>query len=73
MKKELYDDKEIPNERCTAIQNEIYSFLFPLITKYVDEGYSVRDLNYIMLDVAKRVEVQFLLSNLNLENLKIRK
>jgi hypothetical protein len=73
MKKELYDEKEIPNERCVAIQNEVYSFLFPLITKYVDEGYSVRDLNYVMLDVAKRVEVQFLLSSLNLENLKIRK
>ena len=67
---ELYDEKEVPTEKCRQVQEEIYSFLFPLITKYVGEGLSVRNLNYVMLDVAKRIEAQFLLSNLNLNNLK---
>ena len=67
---ELYDDKEIPTELCNRIQEEIYSFMFPLTTKYVGQGIPVRQLNLVLMDVSKRIEAQFLLANLNLNNLK---
>lgn len=70
-KEAIFNDEFSPNETAVKMADEISTFLMPLYQRWVvREGLSPRQLSYVVNDVNKLMEAQFLLSVIGIENIK---
>lgn len=68
----MFDDDFTPSEEACKLADDISTFLVPIYQKWVtNHNLSPRQISYIVNDVNKLVESQFLLSKIDLNNLTI--
>lgn len=71
-KEAIFNDEFTPNATAIKMADEISTFLMPLYQKWViREKLSPRQLSYVVNDVNKLIESQFLLSAVGVENIKL--
>lgn len=74
MFEKLYDENFIPTETGNQVADDISSFLAPLYQRWIGKGLSPREMSYIVNDINKVMESQFLLTFIDptrIEKMKI--
>jgi len=68
----IFEDDFAPSDLACKLADEISIFLVPIYQKWISSNnLSPRQVSYIVNDVNKLIESQFLLSNVDLNNLKL--